>query len=138
MSLGYGGVCNKALEDEETVIYTYRGQNLNLPKEDEERIEGEEGMFTIQKSALEEPEIYERIVRGPNGRKKLVRKKIMHYPHIDTHIEDGTVKVDKLCGVDVAFKESGRFPRCAFILIRKVFEHYMEEGTIPDKEAFFQ
>lgn len=47
-------------------------------------------MFTIQKSALEEPEIHEKVVRGANGRKRLVRKKITHFPHIDEHIEDGT------------------------------------------------
>lgn len=138
MSLGYGGVCRKALEDEETVIYTYRGKNLNLPRGERERVEAIEGMFTIQKSALEEPEIHEKVVRGPNGRKRLVRKKITHFPHIEDHIEDGTVQVDELCGVDIAFKESGRYPRCALILIRKVFERYMEDGVLPDKEGFVQ
>ena len=39
MSLGYGGVCRKALEDEETVIYTYRGGNLNLPRGKRERVD---------------------------------------------------------------------------------------------------
>ena len=48
-------------------------------------------MFTIQKSALEEPEIHEKVVRGPKGRKRLVRKKITHFPHIDAHMEDGTL-----------------------------------------------
>lgn len=138
MSLGYGGVCRKALEDEGTVIYTYRGENLNLPKGERERFAAIEGMFTIQKSTLEEPEIHEKVVRRPNGRKGLVRKKITHLPHIDGHIEDGTVQVDELCGVDVAFKESGTYPRCALILITKVFERYMEDGILPDKEGFVQ
>ena len=61
MSLGYGGVCRKALEDEETVIYTYR-ENLNLPRGERERSRPSR-MFTIQKSALEEPEIHEKVVR---------------------------------------------------------------------------
>ncbi|MGO5267858.1 hypothetical protein ACTQ1D_04140 [Parafannyhessea umbonata] len=65
------------------------GENLNLPRGEEERVEAIEGMFTIQKSALEEPEIHEKVVKGPNGRKRLVRKKIMHFPHIDERIEDG-------------------------------------------------
>jgi hypothetical protein len=95
-------------------------------------------MFTIQKSALEEPEIHERVVRGPNGRKRLVRKKIMHFPHIDERIEDGTVQVDELCGVDIAFKESGTYPRCVFILMRKVFERYMGDGTLEDEGQLFQ
>lgn len=138
MSLGYGGVCRKALEDGETVIYTYRGENLNLPKGERERFEAIEGMFTVQRSALEEPEMYERVVRGPNGRKRLVRKKITRLPHIDGHIEDGTVRVDELCSVDVAFKESGTYPRCALILMRKVFERYMEDGILPDKAGFVQ
>lgn len=43
MSLGYGGVCRKALEDEETVIYTYRGENLNLTRGKRERVEAIEG-----------------------------------------------------------------------------------------------
>jgi deoxyinosine 3'endonuclease (endonuclease V) len=67
-----------------------------------------------------------------------VRKKIMHFPHIDERIEDGTVQVDELCGVDIAFKESGTYPRCALILITKVFERYMEDGVLPDKESFFK
>lgn len=138
MSLGYGGVCRKALEDEETVIYTYRGENLNLPRGERERVEAIEGMFTIQKSALEEPEIHEKVVRGPNGRKRLVRKKITHFPNICAHIEDGTVKVDELCGVDVAFKEQGMHPRCASILLGRVFQRYMEDGVLPDKEGFIQ
>ena len=138
MSLGYGGVCRKALEDEETVIYTYRGENLNLPRGEEERVEAIEGMFTIQKPAFEGPEIHEKVVREANGRKRLVRKKITHSPHTEDHIEDGTVRVDELCGVDVAFKESGRYPRCALILITKVFERYMEDGILPDKEGFVQ
>ena len=138
MSLGYGGVCRKALEDEETVIYTYRGENLNLPRGERERAEAIEGMFTIQKSALEEPEIHEKVVRGPNGRKRLVRKKITHFPNVYAHIEDGTVRVDELCGVDVAFKEQGMHPRCASILLDRVFQRYMEDGVLPDKEGFIQ
>lgn len=53
-------------------------------------------------------------------------------------VEGGAEQVDELCGVDVAFKESGTYPRCALILITKVFERYMEDGIIPDKEGFIQ
>lgn len=47
-------------------------------------------------------------------------------------VEGGTEQVD------VAFKESGTYPRCALILITKVFERYMEDGVLPDKEGFIQ
>lgn len=47
-------------------------------------------------------------------------------------VEGGTEQVD------VAFKESRTYPRCALILITKVFERYMEDGVLPDKEGFIQ
>jgi hypothetical protein len=56
MSLGYGGVCRKALEDEETVIYTYRGENLNLPR-------GEEGAGRGHRGDVHDPEVRPRGAR---------------------------------------------------------------------------
>ena len=138
MSLGYAGFCRKELEDEETIIYSYRGENWNLPEELREKLEPIEGMFTIQKSALEEPEIHEKVVRKPNGRKKLVRKKVMHFPDVPGHIEEGTVTIDKLCGVDTAYLKPNPFPRCVRELLYIILERYMRDGVIPDEEAFIQ
>jgi deoxyinosine 3'endonuclease (endonuclease V) len=53
-------------------------------------------------------------------------------------VEGGAEQVDELCGVDVAFKESGRYPRCASILLDRVFQRYMEDGVLPDEEGFIQ
>ena len=53
-------------------------------------------------------------------------------------VEGGAEQVDELCGVDVAFEEQGMHPRCASILLDRVFQRYMEDGVLPDKEGFIQ
>lgn len=50
MSLGYGGVCRKALEDEETVIYTYRGGEPQPP-------EGRGGAGRGHRGDVHDPEV---------------------------------------------------------------------------------
>lgn len=140
MSLGYYGICHKELEDEATVVYSYRGENWNLPEEQRARLEAIPGMFTIQKSALEEPEIHVKRGRISKRRKGLVEKRIPHTPDIACHVRDGGITIDKPCGVDAldSARYYGGVPRCAFFLLSHVFEHYMMAGELPEVEEFIQ
>lgn len=131
MSLGYMASCKLELEDEHTAVYSYHAENWNLPHDLREHLEAIEGMFTISKSSLEEPEVH--IKRDGSV------KRIMHTPSIGEHIEDGDIVVDKLSGMDQREREQGKkFPRCLTHILNKVYECYMEEGSLPETAAFIQ
>ena len=75
MSLGIGSFCKLIAEDEETVIYEYGSYNLNEPRYDNKnRIS--DGIITISKNSLIEPEIHDKIKRFPNGKKKRIIKRV--------------------------------------------------------------
>lgn len=75
MSLGIGSFCKLIAEDEETVIYEYGSYNLNEPRYDNKnRIS--DGIITISKNSLIEPEIHDKIKRFPNGKKKQIIKRV--------------------------------------------------------------
>ena len=75
MSMGFGGFARIVLQDENTVIYEYAPYNLNESAyRNRDRIY--DGLITICKDALVEPDIHEKIKRMPGGRKKVVVKRI--------------------------------------------------------------
>ena len=75
MSKGYGGAARLVLQDDETVIYEYFADNVNHPQYyNTNRIY--DGIITISKSALVEPEIHRKVKRMPSGRKKLIEKRV--------------------------------------------------------------
>lgn len=75
MSMGVGAFADLVLEDENTLIYQYGGFNLNEAEyENASRIS--DGLITINKSCLVEPEIHEKLKRLPSGRKKPIVKRI--------------------------------------------------------------
>ena len=85
MSRGFGGWCYITEEDNNKVIYQYGAYNLNEPKyRNEEHIA--DGMIIIDKNSLIEPDIYEKIKRFPNGKKKLVVKRVaVDVPYADLY-----------------------------------------------------
>lgn len=136
MSIGRYGECHKELEDEETVIYSYRVEDWGLPDEVRSEVEPVEGMFTIQKSALEEPEIHIERKKISAHRKGFVEKRVPRCPDISAHIEAGEVTVDKLCGIDAMEREAGGHGSWAEGLIFRVFVLYMINGELPEEEGF--
>ena len=75
MSIGIGAFCKRIAEDNNTVIYEYGSYDLNhINYRNERRIA--DGIITINKSALIEPDIHDRIKRFPNGKKKRIIKRI--------------------------------------------------------------
>lgn len=130
------GYCHKELEDDETVVYSYRGDDWDLPDEERGCLAGAEGSFTIRKSALEEPEI--RVERGriSKHRRGFVERRIPHLPDVDSHISDGGVTVDSPCGVDELSMCEGGGPVVAWRLVARLFVRYMQSGSLPDEDAF--
>lgn len=141
MSLGYLGRCHLELADGETYIYSYTGENWNLPKDEAKSLEAIEGSFTIRASALEEPEVHTKRVRKPNGRKVVEEKVITHIPDLMGHVNDGGIVVDALCGVDEKERSEGTacvLPRIIRQLLYRLYETYQLEGSLPESASFIQ
>ena len=140
MSLGYIGYCTLEIEDACSFVYIYSGRNWNLPKDEADALEADEGFFTIRKDALEEPEIHSKVVRSPGARRTRWTKIVPHFPNIGQHLDDGGIVIDELCGVDK--RESGetgtRLPRIVHNLLVSIFVRYMIDGKVPDRESFIQ
>lgn len=135
MSIGFTGYAHLEVEDDETAIYSYSGQNFNLgnDKELKERLEAKRGMFTIRKSALVEPEIHSRVRKTSRG-KKLVEKRIVRFPDIGAIIRDGGITIDELCGIDA---EGLTYNMGVYqVLLRNIFEEFQKTGSLPEKAAF--
>ena len=75
---------------------------------------------SIDKSCLIEPELHSKVRRMPNGRKKLVEKRIVRHPDISGLISDGSIVVDELCGIDA--EASDYRPRIYMRLLRIILE----------------
>ena len=137
MSLGYCGMCLKQADDSEMAIYSYAGENWN---DDGKSQSGDcmlqDGVIVIYKRCLEEPEIHEKVKRMPSGRKKLVTKRITHYPSIGDHIRAGDIIIEKEC--KNAFRRPSYMPidYIANKLLPKIFISYQENGALPEKEIF--
>lgn len=135
MDVGRYGECHKEMEDGHAVVYSYRVEDWSLPREQADEVGSIEGTFTIQKSALEEPEIC--IVRGrlSKHRKGFVEKRTPHVPDVEARFATGEVTVEP-CGVDILAGEDGTCPPWAETLIVRVLVRYMQDGELPETEAF--
>jgi len=56
-----------------------------------------DGSFIIYKDCLEEPEIHAKYKKMHSGRRKLVVKRISHFPDIYAHINNGKIIIEKEC-----------------------------------------
>lgn len=135
MSLGYAGHARLELEDAEIAIYSYTGEDWNVQDESARKaLESAIGQFTIYKSCFIEPEVHCKVRKTPNGRKKLIEKKVVCHPDLSGLIDDGGIVIDKLCGVDA--ETSNYRPRIYIHLLRHIFENYQLNGRLPEKEGF--
>ena len=135
MSLGYAGHARLELEDAEVAIYSYTGEDWNVQDEAARKaLESAIGQFAIDKSCLIEPEVRCRVRKKPNGRKELVEKKIVRPLDFSELIDNGSIVIDKLCGVDAEAPDHR--PRIYMRLLRHVFESYQLNGRLPETEGF--
>lgn len=133
MSRGIGGNCRIVEEDEHTVIYEYGGYNLNKPEyRNPDRIC--DGLITIDKNALVEPEIHTKIKRTQGRHKKLVTKRVLReVPYMEL-IESGQIEIQN-CSNCWQTLQSGK-DMIAFHLIFKIFNKYQEDGFLPSTVSY--
>ena len=133
MSRGFGGRARMVIQDEETVIYEYAPYNLN-----EERYRNEaiiyDGLITISKIALVDPEIHEKIKKRPSGKKQLIKKRIPRKADYTTLIETGLIRVENshFCWSIL----SNGVGKIAMYIVFKIFDQYQTEGALPEKIGY--
>lgn len=133
MSRGIGGNCRILEEDEHTVIYEYGGYNLNKP-EYRNPYYIFDGIITIEKSALVEPEIHTKIKRTQGGQKKLVTKRVLReVPYMEL-IESGKIEIQNCSNCWHTFP-SGK-DIIAYYLIFHIFDKYQEDGVLPSTVSY--
>lgn len=139
MSLGYCGKCKLVYQDDEIARYAYAGENWN----DNESVAGDmnllDGVITIYKKCLEEPEIHIKKKKTASGKKVTYEKRIIHTPSIGMYIEDGNIVIEKKCKNEFHRSESNDV-ECylAYRLLVKIFETYQKDGVLPSEECFLQ
>lgn len=133
MSMGYGGLCKKFVEDEEFVIYEYFSYNLNirysnLKKPDEKIFDG---FITIRKNSLVEPDFRDKTRKMPNGRRKTVKKKIFKEVEIFDLLNVGAVHIENCSNAWGILPIGFDFIACR--LCREIFFRYQQNGSLPEK-----
>lgn len=131
MSRGFGGSARMVLQDENTVVYEYAPFNLNEP----EYRNGDhiyDGLITISKDSLVEPEIHEKLKRMPSGRKKLIVKRIRRDVDYTALLAAGKIIVEnsRFCWHMVGTEKN--IGMMAMRIIFRIYGHYQDEGVLPE------
>ncbi len=128
MSIGIGGWAELFDEDSSVVVYQYAPYNLNkLAFRNSEKIL--DGLITINKRSLIEPQIREKIKRSPHGKKKKYVKRIIINPDLALLFESKDISVEnsKFCWITL----DNDCDVIAIRLIREIMISYQENGTLP-------
>ena len=133
MSKGIGGSARVIMQDENTVVYEYYAYNLN-EEEYQNREHIYDGIITIDKRSLVEPEIHEKLKKQPSGRKKLMTKRIPREVDYSGLITAGKINVEnsKFCW---RILDNG-MGLIAIHIIFKIFNLYQSEGAIPETVGY--
>lgn len=133
MSKGFGGWARIVLQDESTVIYEYSPYNLNDPAYGNAS-HIYDGLITISKDALVEPEIHEKIKRMPGGRKKVIMKRIRQNVDYAGLFSLGKITVEnsRFCW-RIADNGCGMI---AIKLIFQIFDSYQDNGKLPERVGY--
>lgn len=133
MSLGYGGWCYIAVQDERTVIYQYGSYDLNNPDyRNTEHIC--DGTITIDKTTLVKPEIHKKLKCFPNGKKKLIIKRIAVDVPYKELLENGHLKIQNSKNCWWITEDGNDY--IAWCLVWNIFYEYQNTGNIPDKVSY--
>lgn len=131
MSMGYGGTARGVLQDEKTVVYEYFPYNLNNP---EYRNSGRvfDGLITISKDALVEPEIHKKVKRMPSGKKRLIVKRLRRDVDYRTLLKEGAITIEnsKNCWYFVGTEKD--IGMIAMKITFNIFNRYQDNGLLPE------
>ena len=129
MSIGIGAFCKLIAQDENIVIYEYGSYDLNeISYRNENRIA--DGIITINKSALIEPEIHKKIKRFPNGKRKRIIKRVPRDISLSDLFDSKLVTVEN-CSHCWQTAENG-IDVMAHTTVWHIFLEYQEKGQIPN------
>lgn len=132
LSRGIGGCGRKILEDDTIVLYEYSSYNLN---DDRYRNENNifDGVITIEKACLVEPEIHEKI-KKVNGKKKLIIKRVRADVPYETLFSNGKIKIENSNNCWLTTNEG--YDIIAVHLCFRIFSSYQEDGELPEKIGY--
>ena len=127
--MGYGGAAKLVLQDNETVLYQYGCYNLNM--------EGRwnlarkmDGEICIDIASIPEPEVHSKKKRFPNGKKKLVIRKLPVTAAYTELYNTGKIQIQNCPN---AWKtRNGGGDMIAWYLIFRIFESYQINGVFPE------
>lgn len=132
MSKGIGGFCNKISESTTEVIYEYSSYNLNdLNFRNDKKITN--GYIEIKKSDLPEPEIHEKIKKQPNGKKKLVIKKVPTAFSVEELVNRGIIYIENCSNTWETYDNSDII---ALNVCRLLILEYQLNGDFPESQNF--
>ena len=133
MSIGVGGYGKIVLQDEETVIYEYGSYNLNDPQfRNIERVC--DGLIVIDKSGLVEPEIRKKIKRFPNGKKRIIIKRILKDVPYQELYDLGKIQIQNCSN---CWKTIGNgYDYIACNLVYQIFQEYQEKGCLSENISY--
>lgn len=128
MSMGIGGWCKVADQDERAIIYQYGSYNLNEPQYRNEK-QIQDGIFLIQKDSLVGPEIRRKQKKFPHGKKKEIIKRLVVPVPCEDLYKEGKIQIQNCSH---CWKTSiGDKDYIAWHLIDKIFSLYQETGQLP-------
>ena len=133
MSMGIGGSCKKSVEDETTVLYEYSVYNLNDPNL-RAAINSYDGTIKIEKSALINPVIHKKLKRQPNGKKRMIEKRIPVNVPIDSLIAEHKVEITNCSRCWLKTPEE--YDVIAVRLCDIIFREYQITGILPEKASY--
>ena len=131
MSRGFGGSARIVLQDENTVVYEYAPFNLNEP-EYRNSEHNYDGMITIDKESMVEPEFHEKEKRMPSGRKKLIVKRIRRDVDYSALLDAGKITIEnsRYCWHLVGTEKN--IGMMAMRIVFRIYDHYQDEGILPE------
>lgn len=131
MSRGFGGSARIVLQDENTVVCEYAPYNLNEPeyRNSEHTFDG---LITISKDSIVEPEIHEKLKRMPSGRKKLIVKRIRRDVDYSALLAAGKITIEnsRYCWHLVGTEKN--IGMIAKRIVFRIYDYYQDEGTLPE------
>ena len=134
MSMGYGAYANLVHFDDDLIMYSYCCYNVN--NENYNIFEKmEDGELYIDRDALVEPEIREKIKKMPSGRRKQIGKRIKKNVSVEELFYMGKIKVKNASGT---WKTTDfGIDIMALRILYKIFDEYQETGVIPKNVVWY-
>ena len=130
MSIGIGGRAELITYDNTDVIYAYSVYNLNEIAH-KDAISILDGEIHLKRECFTEPEIHQKLVRKPSGRKVTVEKRIISIPDYEAMITDGRIIIKN---ASHCFKTNTEgIDTMVLRLLHTLFREYQETGKLPEQ-----